>query len=67
MVTEHFSSTVSAIAQALAAVQAHKPQTGEYQGRMQCARCGSTLHFTILATGSSRGHCAAAGCVRWHQ
>jgi hypothetical protein len=55
------------LVRAVAAVQAFKPQAGEYVGRMQCPKCGSGLRFTIQANGISRGQCAASGCIRWCQ
>jgi hypothetical protein len=27
--------------------------------------CGSSLRFTVMSNGLSRGQCTAAGCVRW--
>jgi ribosomal protein S27AE len=55
------------VANAMAAVHAHKPEVGERTGRITCTRCGSSLRFTIMANGISRGQCAAAGCIRWSQ
>lgn len=47
-----------------AQVQQHRPQQGEYTGRLRCI-CGAALNFTIQANGSSRARCAAACGVRW--
>jgi hypothetical protein len=52
------------VARLVAAVQEHKPATGEHRSTMKCA-CGATLHFHIQATGSSRAHCAAGCGIRW--
>lgn len=53
------------VAQAMAAVYAHKPEAGEAQGQITCPACRGHLKFTVTSSGISRGHC---GCgVRWCQ
>jgi hypothetical protein len=52
------------VARLVAAVQQHKPATGEHRSTMKCI-CGATLHFAILSNGISRAHCSAACGIRW--
>jgi ribosomal protein S27AE len=52
---------------AMTAVQQHKPAHGEASGRIRCPRCGAGLQFVVMASGLSRGHCAAACGIRWCQ
>lgn len=55
------------VAHAMAAAHRHKPEVGEYTGRIACTRCGSALRFTIYSNGVSRGQWATANCIRWCQ
>lgn len=55
------------VANAMAAAHAHKPDAGEYAGKMVCPRCRSPLNFKIASNGISRGQCAAACGVKWCQ
>lgn len=53
------------VAKAMAAVQVHKPASGEAKGKVPCPACGRTLNFNIQANGLSRGRC---GCgLTWLQ
>lgn len=53
------------VARAMDQVQQHRQPGQEVSGRIPCPHCGSPLRFTVLASGQSRGRCAAAGCISW--
>lgn len=55
------------VAQAVAAVQAHKPTHGEASGRIRCTRCTGTLQFVIQSTGLSRARCGNGCGITWSQ
>jgi hypothetical protein len=55
------------VAQAMNAVQQFKPKHGEHKGTMRCTKCGSSLSFSIMSNGLSRGSCRSACGVKWTQ
>lgn len=55
------------VARAVAAAHARRDPGQDVSGTFDCPRCHSTVRFTTLMDGKSRGTCAQAGCVRWVQ
>lgn len=55
------------LAQAMNQAYQQRQAGQDYSGRMRCPHCGSTLPFTVLSNGLSRGSCSAGCGIRWSQ
>lgn len=55
------------VAKAMAQAYDRRDPHRDVSGTFQCPRCHSTLNFTTLSNGLSRGQCLSSGCVRWVQ
>jgi hypothetical protein len=67
MTTAQFAALAGPTARAMHLVQQQRDPQRDVSGRITCTKCGSSLRFTVMSNGLSRGQCTAAGCVRWCQ